>query len=153
MSILGALKSAFSSATRELNKEYAGSTNFLNAVCASCALIAYADGTLEESEKKTAIDVLTGHTQLSALYTRDAITNALSSALTHATTASGKQELARQLDSVKGLPNGSQMAEDVYLVAVDVSVSNSNHKAGEDELAVLAKLATRLNVDPSKFEF
>lgn len=153
MSIFGALKQAFVSGTKELNKEYGKTENFLNAVCASCALVAYADGTLEDSEKKKAIEVLTGHNQLSSLYQRAQIESALNNALSHAQTASGKQELARQLDSVLTLPNGPQMAEDVYLVAVDVASSNSNGKPGDDETRVLGKLANRLHVDPSKFEF
>ena len=153
MSFLGALKTAFTSGAKELSKEYGKTNSFLDAVCASCALIAYADGTCEESEKKKAMEVLTGHTQLSAIYQRNQIENALNSALSHAQTASGKQELAGQLDSVLTLPNGSQMAEDVYLVAVDVASSNSHHSVGEDEQRVLDKLAKRLSVDPSKFEF
>jgi len=153
MSFLSALKSALSSGAKELNKEYGKSEDFLNAVCASCALIAYADGELEDSEKKKAMEVLTGHTQLSSLYQRAQIENALNSALSHAQTASGKQELARNLDKVLQLPNGAQMADDVYLVAVDVASSNSHHTIGEDEQKVLDRLAKRLNVDPSKFEF
>lgn len=153
MSILGALKNAFSSTVKELNKEYGKSSDFLNAVAASSALMVYADGTAEDSEKKKAIEVLTGHTQLSQLYQRNQIENALNSALSHAQTASGKQELARSLDAVLNLPNGPQMAEDVYLVAVDVASSNSRGKPGEDEERVLGKLANRLHVDPSKFEF
>lgn len=153
MSFLGALKSAFTNGVKELNKEYGKTSDFLNGVTASCALVIYADGTAEESEKKKAMDVLTGHTQLSSLYPRAAIESALSSALSHAQTASGKQELARQLDSVLALPNGKQMAEDVYLVAVDCASANSRHEVGEQEQGVLNKLAKRLGVDPSKFEF
>jgi tellurite resistance protein TerB len=153
MSFMSAVKHAFASGAKELNKEYAGSLNFLNGVSASCSLVIFADGTAEESEKKKAMDVLTGHTQLSSLYNRQQIESSLSSALSHAQTASGKQELARQLDSILTLQNGSQMAEDVYLVALDVASANSRHEIGEDEQKVLDKLAKRLNVDPSKFEF
>lgn len=153
MSIISALKQAFASGAKELNKEYGKTSDFLNAVCASCALVAYADGTLEDSERAKAIQVLTGHTQLSSLYPRNEIESALNSALNHGTTASGKQELARALDRVGQLPTGPQMAEDVYLVALDVASSNSNHKVGEDEQRVLDRLAKRLNVDPTKFEF
>lgn len=153
MSIFGAIASAFKGSVKEISKEYAGNTDFLAAVSASCALIAYADGTCEDSEKKKAIEVLTSHTQLSTLYNRQQIEQALGLALSHAQTASGKQELARNLDKVLSLSNGSQMAEDVYLVAVDVAGSNSNGKIGEDEQRVLDKLSGRLGVDPKKFEF
>lgn len=153
MSWLKALKTAFASGAKEINKEYGKSEDFLNAVCASCALVAYADGVLEDAEKKKIIEVLTGHTQLASLYQRPQIENAINNGLSHATTASGKQELARQLDKVLGLPNGTEMSDDVYLVAVDVASSNSHHSVGEDEQKVLDKLAARLHVDPSKFEF
>lgn len=153
MSIISALKNAFASGAKELNKEYGKSEAFLQGVCASCALVTYADGTAEDSEKKKAMEVLTGHTQLSQLYQRNQIENALNSALGHGQTASGKQELARQLDAVLSAPNGQQMAEDVYLVALDVASANSHHTVGEDEQRVLEKLSKRLNVDPTKFEF
>ena len=153
MGLFDAFKSAFTSGLKELNKEYGKTNDFLKAVTASCALVIYADGTAEESEKKKAMDVLTGHTQLSTLYPRTSIESALSSALSLAQTASGKQELARQLDAVLALPNGKQMAEDVYLVAVDCASANTRHEIGDQEQAVLTKLAKRLGVDPSKFEF
>lgn len=153
MGLFDALKSAFTSGVKELNKEYGKTNDFLKGVTASCALVIYADGTAEESEKKKAMDVLTGHTQLSSLYPRAAIESALSSALSHAQTASGKQELARQLDAILVLQNGHQMAEDVYLVAVDCASANSRNEVGDQEQVVLDKLAKRLNVDPKKFEF
>lgn len=153
MSFFKALKDAFASGAKEINKEYGKTEDFLSAVCASCTLVAYADGTLEDSEKKKIIEVLTGHTQLSSLYQRAQIENAINSALTHGTTASGKQELARALDRVLTLSNARDMSDDVYLVAVDVASSNSHHTVGEDEQRVLDKLATRLHVDPTKFEF
>ncbi len=153
MSIISALKQAFASGAKELNKDYGKTQDFLQAVAASCALVAYADGTLEDSERAKAIQVLTGHTQLSQLYPRNEIEAALNAALGHGTTSSGRQELARSVDKVKSLPNGEQMAEDVYLVALDVASSNSNHKVGEDEQRVLDRLAKHLSIDPSKFEF
>lgn len=153
-SAIGAgLKAALSSGAKEINREYGKTEDFLHAVTASCALVIYADGTAEESEKKKAMDVLTGHTQLSALYSRPIIESSLSSALSHAQTASGKQELARALDKVLSLPNGREMADDVFLMGVDVASSNSHNAVGEDEQKVLDKLAKRLGVDPTKFDF
>lgn len=150
MSILGAIKSAFTSGVKELNKEYSKSNDFLAGVCASCALVANADGVIEDSERKKAIEVLTSHSQISQLYSPTQISTALNAALDHSTTASGKQELARQLDAVLGNPSGAQMAEDVYLVAVDVAGVGG---IGDEEKAVLEKIAKRLHVDTSKFEF
>jgi tellurite resistance protein TerB len=153
MSFLAALKSAFASGAKELNKEYGKTEDFLKGVTASTALVIYADGTAEDSEKQKAMEVLTSHTQLSSLYNRQQIESALSAALSHGQTASGRQELARSLDRVLALPNGKEMADDVYLVALDVAASNSRHEIGEQEQGVLDKLAHRMGVDPKKFEF
>jgi tellurite resistance protein TerB len=49
------------------------------------------------------------------------------------------------------MPNGAQMAEDVYLVAVDISMADGSVSA--EETAILEKIARRLGVDPKKFEF
>jgi tellurite resistance protein TerB len=65
-----------------------------------------------------------------------------------AKTVSGKQSLARQLDDIKG---NSQMCEDVYLIAADIANSDGELEPAEKE--TLAKIAKRLNVDVSKFEF
>ena len=55
------------------------------------------------------------------------------------------------LDDIKGRPNAAQMAEDVYLVALDIAMADGS--IGDDEKRVLATIAKRLNVDPAKFEF
>jgi tellurite resistance protein TerB len=153
MNWFSALKTALASGAKEINKEYGKTEDFLKAVCASVALVIFADGTAEDSEKKQGIDVLTGHTQLSALYSRPQIENSLNDALRHGTTASGRQELARALDRVLTLPNGTEMADDVFLMAVDVASSNSEHKVREQEQGVLDKISARLHVDPKKFQF
>jgi tellurite resistance protein len=153
MSFLSAFKSAFASGAKELNKEYGKTDDFLHAVAASAALIAFADGTCEDSEKKKATELLTTHSQLSSLYTRSQIESALGSALVNAQTATGKQTLARQLTKVLSITGADAMAEDVYLVAVDVASANHNNKPGDDETRVLEKIATLLHVDPSKFAF
>lgn len=46
---------------------------------------------------------------------------------------------------------GGNMADDVYLVAVDVAGADGN--VADQEKEVLKKIANRLGVDPSKFEF
>lgn len=55
--VFGALKraaqAAFSGVTRELNAAYGENTDFLEAVCASAALVAMADGEIEPEEEAT----------------------------------------------------------------------------------------------------
>ncbi|WP_439398465.1 tellurite resistance TerB family protein [Bradyrhizobium sp. PMVTL-01] len=151
MSFFGAVKKAFTSGAREINKEYGQNRNFLNAVCASAALVANADGSIEDTEKLKAIQLITNNATLSSLYQRNDIEAALESAFKSAKDASGRQTLARSLDSILTMPNGTQMAEDVYLVATDIA--NADGSVSDEEKAIMEKIARRLNVDPKKFDF
>lgn len=151
MGILGGLKKAFSGAAREVSAEYGQNKDFLEAVCAGVALVAFADGELEDSEKLKAKDIVGTHSVLSKLYSRDVIEQTLSTMFGRAKDASGRQALARELDDIKGKPNGPQMSEDVYLIAVDIA--NADGELEEPEKVVLKKIADRLGVDPQKFEF
>jgi tellurite resistance protein len=59
--------------------------------------------------------------------------------------------LARELDDVKGKTDGAQMAEDAYLIALDIANSDGEQEPAEAD--ILKKLAARLGVDAAKFEF
>lgn len=153
MSLWSGLKAALSSGAKEINKEYGKTEHFLISVCAAVTLVIYADGVVEDSEKKGAMTVLCEHEQLSKLYPRATIEQAFNSAMTHGSSSSGRNSLGRKLDDVRALPNGAVMADDVYLMAFDVAHTNSRGDVGDKEKAVLEKIAQHLNVDPSKFEF
>lgn len=147
------LKAAVKSGAKEINREYGKTDHFLKAVCASVALVIWADGEVEDSEKKQGMQVLTEHEQLSKIYPRSAIENEFNAAMAMGSSNSGKNRLGTRLDEVRSLPDGASMADDVYLMATDVAASNSRHEIGEKEQKVLTTIAKHLSVDPSKFEF
>lgn len=151
MSIWNAIKSAVSSGAREINKEYGKTPDFLNAVAASAALVANADGSIEDAERTKTISLIRNHSTLSKLYSGDQIETTVDRMLKLSKDLSGKQELARAIDKICGLEGGKVMAEDVYLIAADIAASDGS--VGEEEEKVLAKIATRLSVDTKKFEF
>ena len=151
MGLFGGLKRALGGAAREVKKEYGESKDFLEAVCAGAALTAYADGTIDESEKRKVTNLIQNHSTLSQLYNTKQIDEVAEEMFRRAKDSSGRQQLVRELEDIKGRPNAAQMAEDVYLICVDVASADGN--VDEKEEATLAKLANRLGVDPSKFEF
>lgn len=110
-----------------------------------------ADGELEEVEKNKVIALLTNHSTLGKMYDRATIENTAETMFKRSKDASGRQSLARELDDIKGRPDGAQMAEDVYLIAVDVSAADG--EVEPEEKVVLEKIANRLGVDPAKFTF
>lgn len=153
--VFGALKKAFGAAVsgvnRELNAAYSQNTDFLEAVCAAAALVAASDGDIEQSERSKIISLIQKHPQLGKLYSLDVIEKTAETMFKRAGEASGRQALARELDDIKARPDGAQMGEDVYLVAFDVAYADGEIETAEQ--TTLDKLARRLGVDPSKFEF
>lgn len=147
MSILSALKKAVT----DISRDYSRDDTFLNAVCASAALVANADGVIEQSERDQAVKLVRNHQTLSTLYNAEQVERAVSHCLDQSKTTTGKMELARYLDAVLTKDNGIQMAMDVYAVAMDIAAADGS--VGEQEKAVMAKIASRLKVDVSKFDF
>lgn len=147
----GVLSRIGSAAKREISAEYSGSKDFLEAVCAAVALVAIADGDIEESEKRSAISIVQNHPDLGKIYQHNEIEECLTRMFSQAKTATGRASLGRELADVKGKPNSPQMCEDVYLVATDIA--GSDGETDEKEAAVLAKIAAFLGVDPQKSIF
>ena len=149
--MFGALKKAFGAGAREVQANYSQNKDYLEAVCAASALVAMADGELEEVEKNKVIALLTNHSTLGKMYDRATVEGTAETMFKRSKDASGRQSLARELDDIKGRPDGAQMAEDVYLIAVDVSAADG--EVEPEEKVVLEKIASRLGVDPAKFTF
>lgn len=137
--------------TKEVSANYSGNLDFLEAVCAACALVAFADGELEDSERTKAIGIITGHTLLGKFYDRTVIETTIDTMFKRAKDASGRNSLGRELDDIVGRPEGAKMAEDVYLIATDIAMADGELE--EAEGVMLKKIAGRLRVDTSKFEF
>ncbi|MBI1690496.1 tellurite resistance TerB family protein [Methylorubrum sp. DB1722] len=147
--MFGAIKKAFGAGAKEIKADYSQNKDYLEAVCAASALVAYADGELEESERSKVIRTISQHPTLGKMYQQSAIESAVEVMFKRAKDASGRQQLARELDDIKG--RDGSMAEDVYLVALDVAHADGQVEPEED--VVLKKIAARLGVDISKFEF
>lgn len=148
--MFGALKKAFKAGAKEVQADYSHNKDYLEAVCAAAALVANADGEIEDSERSKVERVLSSHPVLSKMYQPNIIAQTAETMFKRAKDASGRQALARELDDIKGRDDG-KMAEDVYLIALDVANADGELEPQED--AVLKKIAARLGVDPARFEF
>jgi tellurite resistance protein len=132
--------------SREVKAEYGQNKDFLEATCAVVALVAFADGQLENEEKDKAKKVITGHAQLSKIYNSSDIESTMETMFKRAESFSGRQALLRELDDVKD--KGAQMGEDCYLVGLDIA--HADGELEEAEAKVLTQIANRLNVDLKK---
>lgn len=149
--MFGSLKKAFGAGAKEIKAEYSENKDFLEAVLAASALVAAADGDIEETERRKVISVVSNHATLSKLYASNVIESTADTMFKRAKDASGRNQLARELDDVKNRPGGQQMAEDAYLITLDIAGADGELEPAEVE--VLKKIAARLNVDTTKFDF
>lgn len=149
--MFGLLKKIGGAAAKEVKAEYGQNKDFLEAVCAGSALVAAADGEIEDSERTKVVSIITNHAQLSKLYDRNTIEQTAEAMFKKAKDASGRQSLAREMDDIKNRPDGATMCEDVYLIALDIA--GADGEIEPEEQVVLEKIAKRLNIDTSKFDF
>jgi tellurite resistance protein TerB len=150
MSFLSKFKKVAKGAAREVSADLGKNREFLEACCALSALVATADGVADDSEKRKAVAVMIQNATLGQLYDQPTIESTFQKMLARAGSGSGRQSLAAELQDVNKLPNASEMAPYVYLIAKDVAEADGS--IGEKEAKVLATGARLLNVDPTQFE-
>lgn len=144
MGLFGFAKKAAGTFAREAKAEYGQNKDFLEACCAAVALVAYADGELEDAEKTKAFKVIGAHATLSKLYNEQDIRTTMETMFKRADSHSGRAGLYRELDDIKGKGNPT-MAEDVYLIGLDIAHADGELEAEEAE--VLTRMASRMGVD------
>jgi tellurite resistance protein TerB len=143
MGLFDGFKKLIGGVDRQINPKYSENKDFLEACCAAAASVAMADGSIDDSERDTVIDILSNHAVLGKVYSSTEIKTTADTMFRRAGTNSGKLSLAREVEDVKG--KGAAMAQDVYMVALDVAMADGDLAPEEEK--VLERLATRLGVD------
>lgn len=126
--------------------KFSGRTDFLEAVCAASALIAAADGDIEDSEVESTISTIKANSNLSS-FSGNQIEQTLEKMFERTKNRTGRAGLWSEIEDIKKDPD---MCETVYLCALDVSESDGEIEP--EEKVVLRKLATTLGLNPAKYD-
>jgi tellurite resistance protein TerB len=121
--------------------------DILEAYCAAAALMATADGTVDDKEKEASVKIISGSKSLKGLFSSDVVERTFSEYCKKAQTGSGKQELVGELQDLARMDQGVRDA--VYLVAKDICEADGS--VGEQEQKRLNVVGKLLGVDPSRF--
>ena len=133
------LKDKLSSSVKKLS----GRKDFLEAVCASSALVASADGDISDDEVKTAVKVVSANATLSSAFKPSDIEKCIDTMLKRAQSGrSGRMGLHKEIEQIASNP---EMAEMTYLCALDVAEGDGN--IGEKEKETLTMIAKKLGVN------
>ena len=124
--------------------KFSGNTDFLEAVCAACALVAASNG-IKDEEVEAAIDAVKTNKTLSGAFKAKKIEKAISVALDRTKTRPGKLGLFKELEDVN-----EDQAEIVYLAALDVA--DADGEIDKEERAMLTKIAGKLSVNEAELD-
>lgn len=135
----------FKSLVGDKAKKFSGKTDFLEAVCSASALVATADGELDDSELLAAVAAVKSNAALSGAFDARAIETTMDKMCGRAVGRVGKAGLFKEIEDIKA---DRDMSETVLLVALDVADSGG---ISNEEKAVLTKIASTLGLDLVKY--
>lgn len=127
----------------EATQKFSGRTDFLEAVCAAAALVAAADGEIEDSEIKATMKAVSANKALVGGFDQKMIEQTMEKMLTRA--GGGRVGRAGLWDEISEVLKNADMAEAVVLTALDVAEGDGEIEP--QERAVLEKLAKMASVD------
>lgn len=126
---------------------FSGDKDFLEGVCAACALVASANGIKDEEVDATAHAIASNPTMARAFKPRE-IEQVANEMLKRAGGGRmGRQALYKEIEEV-GDRGDPEKAEAIVLAALDVAEAEGG--IDEDETKVLERVASMLNVDLKK---
>lgn len=127
-------------------QKFSGRTDFLEAVCAAAALIAAADGEIEDSEVKATVKAVKANKSLSSGFDQAAIENCINRMLERAD--GGRVGRMGLWEEIREIAKDAEMAQGVVLAALDVAEGDGEIEP--QEKVVLDRLAKELSVDLSR---
>lgn len=139
--MFGFLKEKLSGGASRLS----GKTDLLEATCAACALIAAADGDIEDEEVMATIEQLTSHPTLSAAFQQSQIEQIANAMFKRAKGGlTGRVGLMKEIEQAKG----KSTSDDLELIlAIAIDISRADGEIEPAELKVLEKIAATLRLD------
>lgn len=144
--VFGLGKRLLGAVTREVQADYTGNKDFLEAVCAASAFVAASEGGVDDQERRAATDNICANKTIGKCYPRGTVEDTFRKMVERTTSRSGRQELLRELDDMANQPQ--QLRDDVYCIALDVADAGGISDAEQSRLETIAQ---RLRVDADKF--
>jgi tellurite resistance protein TerB len=129
-------------------KRMSGRTDLLEAVCAGAALVAAADGDIDDAEVEATIKAVTANETLNTAFAANAINGCIERMLDRANGGRvGKLGLYKEIEDVAG---NAEEGEIVLLTAMDIA--DADGSVDPSEKAVLEKIASKLGLKLSNYD-
>lgn len=122
-----------------------GRTDLLEAACALCARVTYADGTADDNEVMATITLLTSHETLAAAFRQSDIEACINRMMDKAKGGiASRIMLDREIEQAKDKSSRDEL-EIIFLIGVDVASADGS--IGPEERTALEKIGRALGFD------
>ena len=138
------LKEKFSSTTKRMD----GRTDYLEAVCAASALIAAADGEIEDDEVEATLTAVKANDVLNGSFNAVDIEKCMATMLQRA--EGGRAGRAGLMKEIQDIASNKKEAEMVLYVALDIADSDGEREPEEN--AVLERVAKTLGLKLADYD-
>lgn len=139
--------SFFKGRAAEAINKFSGNKDYLEGMCAICALTAAAKGGIDDAEYDKTLKVIMANTAISAAFAAPEVESIFGKMTAKTGTRSGKSELKNEIREVIARDKTGTMGRAMMLAALDVADEGGIEP---EETAVLKDLATICNVNYDK---
>lgn len=130
-------------------KRLSGRTDLLEGIAAACALVAAADGDLEDSEMGATLDALMAHEAISASFPQSEVERTVDKMWKRAKGGmAGRLGLKREIEDVKS-KSSSEDVEMLFAIACDIAMADGEVEPAERK--VLEGLAQTLGLNARNY--
>lgn len=137
----------FGGKAKDAINQFSGNKDFLEGLCAACALTAAADGSIDDGEYDAALGVIQSNSAISAAFGSGEIESVFGKMAPKTKTRSGKAELKEEIRQVIARDKSGSMGTAIVYAALDVADSGG---ISEEEKAIMKDIAAICNVNYDK---
>lgn len=141
------LLNMFKGKTKDAVNQFSGNKDFLEGLCAICALTAAAEGGIDDAEYDKTMVVIRANSAISAAFSSTEIESVFGKMAPKTNTRSGKSELKNEIREVLARDKTGAMGQAMMLAALDVADEGGISDA---ETSVLKDLANLCGVNYDK---
>ena len=144
---MGFLKDMLGGKAKDAVNAFSGNKDFLEGLCAACAMTAAAEGGIDDDEFETALSVMMSNSAIAASFSGTEVEQVLGKMTKKTNTRMGKSELMDEIRQVVERDKTGKMGQAIVLVALDVADTGGISDA---ETAVMRKIADVCGVNYDK---
>lgn len=139
--------SLFKGKAKEAMNQFSGNKDFLEGMCAACALTVAAEGGIDDKEYEKTLTVIRSNSAIAAGFDSTQIESVFGKMQGKTTTRSGKAELKNEIREVIARDKTGGLGQAIVLASLDVADEGGISPA---EVAVMKDIASICNVNYDK---